>query len=104
MARDILIDETGDLVFKDGDLKVGNSDEQCAILIINTVQGAWKQFPTAGVGIILYSASSGQSGTLRNVINTQMERDGFRDILVELTEDGNDSYSYNINATRTDGI
>lgn len=104
MAQDIIIDETGDLNFLNGDFQIGISDEQHAVLLINTMPGSWKQFPTAGVGIIQYSASAGQSGTLKRNINVQMEKDGFTNINVVLSTNNTDQYDYFVTADRTDGL
>ena len=100
MIQDILLDDFGDLTFADGDLAFGDSDIQHVILIVNTMAGSWKQFPTCGVGIIQYSASSGKSFLLKSSIATQLEADGFANIEVTLKATDNDTYDYYINANR----
>lgn len=104
MAKDILIDigGTDDLIIANGDFKIGLSDEQHAVLLINTSLGAWKQFPLAGVGVVQYSASSGQSSLLRRNIVDQMKADGFSNIEVKLSGNEYDAYDYFISANRTD--
>lgn len=100
MVKDILINDEGDLSFKDGDFNFGDSDEQHVILIVNTMAGSWKQFPTCGVGIINYSASSGQSLPLKSLIYNQLQLDGFSNVDVKLNATSTDNYDYYINATR----
>lgn len=100
MVKDILINDEGDLSFKDGDFNFGDSDEQHVILIVNTMAGSWKQSPTCGVGIIRYSASSGQSLALKSLIYNQLELDGFSNVDVKLNATSTDNYDYYINATR----
>ena len=99
MVEDILLDNTGDLQFKNGDFDIGLSDEQHVILIVNTMPGSFKQFPLLGVGIIQYSASSGQSATLRRSINIQLNSDGYTNIDVALKENG-ETFMYNVSAER----
>ncbi len=100
MVKDIIIDDFGDLVFSNGDLKVGDSDPQHAVLLVNTMAGSWKQYPTAGVGIIQYLGSSGQDANLKRVITVQMEADGFSNVDVTVIDSGGGNYNYDINANR----
>lgn len=101
MVKDILIGDDADLVISDsGDFSTGDSDQQHVVLLINTFVGNWKQFPTCGVGIINYLASSGQGAALRRSINVQLSADGYRDVQVLLSETPNDSFDYKISANR----
>jgi hypothetical protein len=99
MIKDTIIDDLGDLIFENGDFKIADSNEQHVVLLINTMSGAWKQFPTVGVGIIQYSASSGQTIKLQREILFQLSNDGYRNTNVILSQNGN-SYEYYINSTR----
>lgn len=76
-VKDIILDDDNDLVVKNGDFLVRESDEQHIVLIINTFVGDWKLFPFCGVGIIRYVSSSGQQQTLRRAIEVQLQADGF---------------------------
>jgi hypothetical protein len=100
MTQDILIDDTGDLIIENGDFKLGPSDEQHVILIVNTMPGSWKRYPICGVGIIQYSASSGQVGDLKRNINVQLEKDGYTNITIDLQSNNIDTFDYFINADR----
>lgn len=99
---DLTIDETGDLVFINGDFKLSNSDEQDCVLLINTAAGAWKQSPTIGVGIQAYLGSTGQTAALRKSIVEQLQLDGFSNIDVILETDLQGKFDYSLSADRNE--
>lgn len=88
-AKDILqsIDD-GDLEFSNGDFKVGLSDNQHQVDIIQSTKGSWKQYPLCGVGIVNYKNSSGATLILKQEITTQLTTDGYsvNDIIFETNE------------------
>lgn len=49
--KDILTDEDGDLLIKDGDIVIGDSDNQHQEDIILANKGEYKETPEIGVGI-----------------------------------------------------
>lgn len=98
--NDILLDETGDLKIQNGDFVVGNSDIQDAILIVNAFTGDWKNSPTTGVGLGNYLGSSGQKSIIRQSIIQQLQREGFINIEVTVTDNNNGMYEYNLYAER----
>ena len=95
MVKDIILTEENDLMFENGDFVVNDSDQQHVLLILNTNQGSWKQFPFLAVGIRRYLNSSGQSQVLRRSIQVQLEADGYnvKDVIVQ----NNDVYSIDAN-------
>lgn len=98
---DILLDDDGDIdVSADGDFKVGPSDEQHVMLLINTYPGNWKEFPTCGVGIRDYILSAGKTNILKRSINVQLTGDGYRNITTILKGNPNGEYDYNVSAQR----
>lgn len=99
MVKDIILDDLGDLEIKNGDFYLADSDQQHVILIINTQVGDWKQYPTLGVGIINYLASSGKSSELKRSISLQLTADGYKVNDVVLTQNG-ETYEYSIDAYR----
>ena len=101
MVQDILLNDSDDLSIVDGDFNVGESNEQHAILIVNTAPGSWKQFPVVGVGIGAFIGSSGQTATIKRRINVQMEKDGYTNVQVSIVEDGN-SFNYYLSANRNE--
>lgn len=88
MRRDIMLDpETGDLVFANGDIAVGNSDEQNAQLIVNAEKGEYKEHPQLGVGLRKYLKSTGREREMRREIAVQLELDGYDNANIE-TDNG----------------
>ena len=51
IATDILTDDTGELIIRDGDFAVGPSDEQHMQHLLWANPGTYKQFPLMGIGI-----------------------------------------------------
>ncbi len=79
MATDILLDDDLDLTIdSSGDFKVGASDYQSSVLIINTSQGNWFLNPVCGFGITSYKGSSGTQLEMRRGMSVQLIADGFK--------------------------
>ena len=99
-VKDIILDENNnyDLLFKNGDFAVSESDLQHQILVINTWLGNWKQYPLQGVGIINYLKSSGQQDTLKREMTVKLISDGFKVNSIKLNP--NDLTEYTIDAER----
>jgi hypothetical protein len=101
MANDLLIDVNGDLLIQNGDFVIGNNEVQSAVLIVNTVQGAWKQFPLIGCGLKSYLGSDGQIKNLKRKIQIQMLSDGFTDVQVNIKQNGNE-FNYSLTAEKNE--
>ena len=99
-AQDILLTTDYDLAISDGDFVVGESDNQHIELIINTATGAWKQYPTLGVGIIKYSGSTGQINSLRRDININLKADGYIKVETSLVQNTDGDFVYYVDAVR----
>ena|ERR1035437_4466764 len=68
----------GDLLIgTNGDFVIFSSDSQNIHDIINDEKGDWKQFPNVGVGIENWQYSPVNVSTMRNIIKTQLQSDGF---------------------------
>ena len=76
-AKDFLIGNDGDFAFRNGDFVLSESDNQHALDIIYSAQGAWREYPTCGVGIENYESSSGQQQPLESICQAQLIGDGF---------------------------
>ncbi len=50
-VHDILLDESGDVMIKDGDLCIGESTQQHARLLLLCQKGGLKLHPLVGVGV-----------------------------------------------------
>ncbi|HIB37986.1 hypothetical protein [Mesonia sp.] len=76
MAKDILLDDDEDLLFKNGDLLIDESELQEVALILQSHQGNWKE--NAIVGANLTKEIRGLSRNLKyeRNIRVQMRLDG----------------------------
>ena len=96
MASDILLDEDDDLLFENGDLVLGASEEQEISLILRTNQGDWRQSPLTGFGVGKRTRNEVNRSEFERELDTQLRLDGFDDTQVRLTEQG----ELSINARR----
>lgn len=75
MPTDILLGDDLDLIFRNGDLVVGESTEQHQKLLLVNDKGHMKHAPFAGVGIMNYT-NDDVLGELYGEIQRQFEIDG----------------------------
>lgn len=73
---DIALDETYDLIIKDGDFLVDESTAQHQELLLLADKGQFKQFPTIGIGIDLYLNDEATAQDIKRSIQEQFELDG----------------------------
>lgn len=76
-AYDFLVNDDYGLVFKEGDLAIGESDQQHIQDTIQSFAGEWKEFPTDGVGVLKYYNGTGIEQKLARVIKLQLSLDGY---------------------------
>ncbi|PHN00636.1 hypothetical protein [Flavilitoribacter nigricans] len=80
IAKDIKLDGVGDLLTKDGDFVIGESDQQHIDDILVSGKGNWREWPALGVEIHRSLNSTGQItnrvGLLRR-IRLNLEFDNF---------------------------
>lgn len=67
-----------DLVIKDGDFVIAESDQQHIEDTINAFPGWWKENPADGVGVFQYVNSAGQEQTIRREIQIQLQSDNYQ--------------------------
>lgn len=85
--NDLLLDQDGDLMFKNGDFVVDSSEAQHVELILKSEQGQWKEHPELGAN--LHKAQSGVIDRFLNRdIRVQLEADGFGLSELNITETG----------------
>lgn len=75
MPTDVLLDNSLDLVFVDGDLVHGESTRQHQKLLLLTAKGEIREFPTVGVGVQDWTLDN-NPGDLNGEIKRQFEQDG----------------------------
>ena len=79
--EDFLLDDTGDLLIKNGDFVQGNADEQTIMLLLATEKGSIKQDVLAGFGLVNYIDAEFTPilrTALERELQIQLEYDGFQ--------------------------
>lgn len=66
-----------DLLFRDGDLAIAESDIQHCIDTINAFPGWWKEFPLDGVGIMQYTKSPADLQMINRKMQIELTSDGY---------------------------
>jgi len=77
MRVDLLLDGD-DLLIKDSDFVVGESDMQHIEDTINATPGYWKEYPNDGVDIVSYENSTGEEQDIQRTAKLQLQSDGYR--------------------------
>jgi len=76
---DILHDECGNILIKNGDFKIGASDEQHIADIFILHQGEIKEFPLCGFGAMQYVKTNITKVEFKRNLKLQLEYDGYVD-------------------------
>lgn len=98
LRKDIITDT--DLIIKDGDFKVSDSDEQHITDIITSYPGWWKEFPQVGCSVADYQNSSGKQQELASKIKLQLQADDFTVDRPRIVQNENGTLTINPNAYR----
>ncbi|RMF03585.1 MAG: oxidase [Bacteroidetes bacterium] len=72
---DLLLDENFDLLFKNGDLVIGESTNQHQELLLLTAKGEWRENPLRGVHLRNYLLDE-NAGQINSIIKREFEADG----------------------------
>lgn len=75
MPQDILVDENFDLLFRNGDLVIGESTYQHQQILLLANKGEIRDFPQRGVGVAGWLLDD-QSGNLNGEIKREFQADG----------------------------
>jgi len=89
-VQDIALDSELELIVKDGDFDIIESDTQHIELILRAQLGSFKQFPLVGMGISNQLASSGMQQVIKRNMSVQLNNDGYKVKNITLT--GNATY------------
>jgi hypothetical protein len=96
MAKDILLDQNGDLLIVDGDLVIGNSEQQDVDLIFSSHKGEYKEHPLLGFGASRYLKKSNNNvEEFVRELELQLELNGFENPEIDV-EKGLDNIKINI--------
>lgn len=85
METDIILDESGDLQFLNGDLRIGPDLVQRQNTLLLAVPGDFKSAPLSGVDIFQY-INDEDSWQLELTIRQQFEDDGIRVKQLDVTD------------------
>jgi len=77
--NDIVTDfDTYDVIIKDGDFLVSESDQNAIQYILKADRGQFRQFPFVGLGLNKYHKSSIDPQIIKQAIKLQLKIDNFR--------------------------
>ncbi|MEH6405770.1 MAG: hypothetical protein V7767_00670 [Leeuwenhoekiella sp.] len=76
MAKDILLDDTNDLLITGGDFVIEESEMQEVGLILQTNQGEWKAEPLTGANLVREVRGSTNNLRKERTMRIQMKLDG----------------------------
>lgn len=100
MSDIILSAITNDLLIKNGDFVVADSEQQEVNLLLETFVGNWFQHPLCGVGIVNYLAGSEIPAFIEEQVKQQMITDGFVVESINIKGSTLDNLKINIQARR----
>ena len=93
--KDLLLNDSFDLVIKNGDLVIGDSNVQHQNTLLITQPGSFKESPEVGVGIENFLMDDDPAG-LKNKVREEFTKDGQKvDSISYDTEIGNLIYNAN---------
>jgi hypothetical protein len=73
--KDILLDSTNDLLILNGDFAVGESEMQEVGLILETMQGEWKENPVIGANLFQFMRSKADINAITARVKLHLELD-----------------------------
>ena len=85
MRQDIITDDDGDLLIKDGDFVIGESDQQHVLDIIDSQPGETKEFPICGFGAINYVKSRITEAEFKRDLKLQLNYDDYENSKIDLS-------------------
>ena len=86
MAQDFLLDDNGDIKIINGDLVIGESDQQDVEIVFKAHKGEFKEFPILGFGASLYlKKNTNIVEEFIRELELQLEYNGFKDPEIDLS-------------------
>jgi hypothetical protein len=68
---------TGNLAIKNGELQIGNTDEQDIEIVLTANKGEFKHEPVLGAGLVNYLHSLGREREMLRQVKIQLELAGY---------------------------
>lgn len=100
-VSDILLDEnTQELLFDNGDFKIGLSDQQHIDHLMRANPGQYYQFPKIGIGIDKFKLASVNRQEIQQAIRLGLEADNYNVIDLSVTEATNNEFIITTNPER----
>ena len=76
MAKDILLNDTGDLKVVNGDFVIDESLDQEIGMILQSNKGEYKEFPAFGLDLIRKLKGNISQAELDQILKTEFKKDG----------------------------
>lgn len=83
MRKDFLRNDTGELLFANGDFMVGQSDQQHVEDLLDLQPGEIKEFPLAGFGAINYIKRTITADEFKRDLKLQLNYDGYDNATID---------------------
>lgn len=80
MAKDILLDDDGDLLIENGDLVIGEADNQNVALIFQAFKGEIRAMPELGFAAGKYLKTVNPKARFKRNLKIELERDGYSEV------------------------
>lgn len=95
--KGILLSDNGDLLITNGNLTIGDSDDQNVTSILSAVKGEIKENPLLGVGLINYvNKQNNNLEQLKREVSVNLKADGYNIDRFSLDESGGFSIDYKL--------
>ncbi|MAX24336.1 MAG: hypothetical protein CMJ19_07515 [Phycisphaeraceae bacterium] len=88
MRRDYAETEDGDLLFKDGDLVIEESDEKHVFDIVLSVRGDWREFPLLGLDAVTYKHKVATQAEFERALKEELKKDGYQNVSIIFNGNG----------------
>lgn len=82
--QDFTVDDNYDLVIKNGDFAIGDSNSQEIDLLVRSFKGDWKQYPLLGAELLRLVKGRATEVRIKRDITEELKDDGFRTIRVKV--------------------
>lgn len=82
--QDFIVDENYDLVIKNGDFAIGDSNSQEIDLLVRSFKGDWKQYPLLGAELLRLVKGRATEVRIKRDITEELKNDGFNIIKIKV--------------------
>lgn len=85
--KDILLDDSGEIQIVNGDLKVGEADDQNVGFIFEGFKGEFRSTPALGFGASARLKKIENPAQFKRDLKVELERDGYKTTNITLSKD-----------------